>query len=117
MGLLLAGRDKKVLSRCSCLGLPVADAAARKRHEQMKAQRLIKAESAPRVIVFASAFLYTIVCCASAFLARARKVLRKERDSYNHVCGGRGGGAMSNDRGPPDVPNTVVDAERASETF
>ena len=100
MSLLLAGRDKKVLSRCSCLGLPVADrdqkrhAAARKRHEQMKAQRLIKAESAPRVIVFASAFLYTIVCCASAFLARARKVLRKERDSYNHVCGGRRAGAQ-----------------------
>ena len=53
----------------------------------MKAQRLIKAESAPRVIVFAPAFLYTTVCVLRVGIscARARKVVRKERDSYIHV--------------------------------
>ena len=38
----------------------------------MKAQRLIKAESAPRVIVFAPAFLYTTVCVARRHFLRAR---------------------------------------------
>ena len=112
MSLLLAGRDKKVLSRCSCLGLPVADrdqkrhAAARKRHEQMKAQRLIKAESAPRVIVFAPAFLYTTVCVLRVGIscARARKVVRKERDSYIHVMYV---GLFQRDRGPPEYRSRI----------